>query len=100
MQEFTGIEYIKIAAANEFGMDKLTWQGRIDWFNNNVTDLYALVSKAANRFLFTKAVNAYFDAVDGKPTGYIMALDATASGLQIMACFQKFTVRFKKEFTS
>ena len=86
MQEFTGIEYIKIAAANEFGMDKLTWQGRIDWFNNNVTDLYALVNKAANRFLFTKAVNAYFDAVDGNPTGYIMALDATASGLQIMAC--------------
>lgn len=86
MQEFKGIEYIKISAANEFGMDKLTWQGRINWFDQNVNELDSLVESAANKFLFTKAINAYNDAINGKPTGYIMALDATASGLQIMAC--------------
>ena len=86
MQEFTGIEYIKIAAANEFGMDKLSWKDRIFWFDYNERDLFSLIDQAANKFLYTKAINAYQDAVNGVPTGYIMALDATASGLQIMAC--------------
>lgn len=86
MQEYTGIEYIKIAAANEFGMDKLSWKDRIFWFDYNERDLLSLVDQAANKFLFTKAINAYMSAVIGTPTGYIMALDATASGLQIMAC--------------
>ena len=84
--DFTGIEYIKIAAANEFGKDKLSWQDRIYWFDYNLSNLTSLVSKAANPFLYTKAINAYGNAVLGKPTGYIMSLDATASGLQIMAC--------------
>ena len=86
MQEFTGLEYIKIAAANEFGMDKLSWKDRIFWFDYNERDLFSLVDQAANKFLYTKAINAYQDAVNGVPTGYIMSLDATASGLQIMAC--------------
>ena len=86
MEHFTGIQYIKIAAANEFGMDKLTWQERLNWFDHNVSQLPKLIDAAANKFLFTKAINAYQDAISGKPTGYIMSLDATASGLQLMAC--------------
>ena len=86
MQEFTGIEYIKIAAANEFGKDKLTWKDRLFWFDYNEKDLHDLIDQADNKFLFTKAINAYMDAKNGTPTGYIMALDATASGLQLMSC--------------
>lgn len=86
MQTFTGIEYIKIAAANEFGKDKLSWVERIKWFDDNQANLRALALDADNKFLYIKALNAYDDAMKGKPTGYIMALDATASGLQIMAC--------------
>ena len=86
MEHFTGIQYIKIAAANEFGMDRLTWQERLNWFDHNVSQLPKLIDAAANKFLFTKAINAYQDAISGKPTGYIMSLDATASGLQLMAC--------------
>jgi DNA-directed RNA polymerase len=85
VKEFKGIEYIKIAAANEYGMDKMLWEERIAWFDNNINNLDQF-SEESDSFLFTKAVNAYFDAMSGKPTGYIMALDATASGLQIMAC--------------
>jgi len=86
METFTGLEYIKIAAANEFGMDKLTWQQRIFWFDCNEKDLYDMAPEADNKFLFVKALNAHKDALKGIPTGYVMSLDATASGLQVMAC--------------
>jgi DNA-directed RNA polymerase len=44
------------------------------------------IEHADEPFLYTKAVYAYSDAKVGNPTGYIMGLDATASGLQLMAC--------------
>ena len=88
MQEFTGYEYIKIAIANAYGLDKLTWEERIDWVDGIVSRNQNLITYATNAkepMQFIKAVNALRDAEQSIPTGYIMGLDATASGLQVMA---------------
>jgi len=81
MQEFTGLEYIKIDVANNAGQDKLTWNERIQWFDDHHKNWQDLIQEADNKFLFIKGMRAYKDALRGKPTGFIMALDATASGL-------------------
>jgi len=88
MKKFTGIEYIKIDIANQYGyeFDKKTWKERIHWTNTNIKVLEDLELIAKEPILYAKAVRALRDAEKGKATGFIMGLDATASGLQIMAC--------------
>lgn len=86
MQTYSGLDYIKIDIANNFGKDKLSWDDRILWFEMNKPYLKFNTSTADNKFLAIKGLFAYQDAIEGNPTGFIMGLDATASGLQIMAC--------------
>ena len=88
MNTFTGLEYIKIDIANQYGyeFDKKTWKERIHWTNTNIKVLEDLELIAKEPILYAKAVRALRDAEKGKATGFIMGLDATASGLQIMAC--------------
>ncbi len=86
MQTFSGIDYLKIDIANCYGKDKDLWQSRIDWFDFNEVSLEELVPYADEPYLMAKAVYAYRDTMSGIPTGHNMFLDATASGLQIMAC--------------
>ncbi len=92
MQEFTGLEYIKIDIANQFGLDKETWNHRLQVIDDNLMEhggtrgLYQAVNDADEPILMLKAITALEDALAGNPTGFVMSLDATASGLQIMAC--------------
>ena len=92
MKHFTAIEYVKIDIANQMGLDKFPWEDRIKWTNDNEHVLEVFADKADDHMLYTKAVYALRDAQAGEPTGYVMGLDATASGLQVMAalsgCFQ------------
>lgn len=85
MDTFTGLEYILIDLANNFGLDKLTWKERITWTLDNESNLVSMIDQADNKFLFIKGIDALKDAKKGNPTGFIMGLDSTASGLQIMA---------------
>jgi DNA-directed RNA polymerase len=85
METFNGIQYCKINIANTFGNDKLSWKDRIDWVDGQ-TNLYDLIDKAKEPMLMIKGINALEAAKQGEPTGFIMGLDATASGPQIMAC--------------
>lgn len=82
MTDFTGKEYLKIDVANAFGLDKKTWQERLDWFDTTAID----VSQADEVYMATKAMHALIDADRGIPTGHVMYLDATFSGAQFMAC--------------
>ena len=92
MQTFTGGQYIKIAMANAFGLDKDLFETRIEFadglISNNILhdksfrDVH--VDNADEPALFLAALNAYRDAVNGVPTGYMMGLDACSSGPAIM----------------
>ena len=85
MQTFTGMEYVKIDLANQFGLDRLRWDDRIHWVNNNRPDMPALSSTAKQELAFNKALRALVQAENGITTNHIMGLDATASGIQVMA---------------
>jgi DNA-directed RNA polymerase len=86
MKQFTGMEYLKIDVANTFGLDKETWEDRIAWTELWDSQLETFAENAADTFLYAKAVLTLRDAQNNVPTGHLMGMDATASGLQIMAC--------------
>lgn len=86
MQKFTPKEYLKIDIASNFGLDKLTWNERISWFNEHENDLLSLIKKAKEPALYYAGVKAWEATLKGEPTGYMISLDATSSGLQLLAC--------------
>lgn len=85
MREFTGFEYVKIAVANAYGLDRENWDVRLDWFERHSSHLDLMANTAKQPFEYRKALQAFWDCLNQKPTGYLMPLDATASGLQIFA---------------
>lgn len=88
MQTFTGLDYLYISLANCYGLDKLTWQDRIKTARNMIenNDVEEFVDKAVEPMMFRKTWKAIEDVWRGKPTACMVPLDATASGLQILAC--------------
>ena len=77
-----GEYWLKIAIANAFGEDKKTFKERIKWFNQKkVFDL----SKADTPIMGDKLLKAYADMLEDKEINTNIFLDATASGIQIMA---------------
>ena len=85
MQTFTGEQMLQIDIANCFGKDQLTWLERILWTEIHEDVLEKMAPIAADKLLYMKAVYAYREARKGNSIGHNMFLDATASGLQIMA---------------
>lgn len=86
MKEYTPYQYMLISLANCYGLDKLTFEERIQWSKDNLDNLDYLVRSAEKPILFQKAIMALEEIHAGKPVGYIMDLDCTASGIQILAC--------------
>lgn len=84
-QTFTGREYLKLDIAGSFGLDKEDWDYRLAWFDKNGTNLHALVPTAEEPALFYAGIIAWEQANAGKPSGYPISLDATCSGIQILA---------------
>lgn len=85
MQQFTGVQYLKIDIANNFGLDKSTWNERIEWFDKHENELAELLNRAENPALYFAGVQAWQATKRGEATGYPISLDATSSGLQILA---------------
>jgi hypothetical protein len=90
------IDNIKIAVAGHAGKDKLLWQERIDWFDSikNQENI-----EWDEPILGRKALRAYKETLKGNPTGYMMGLDACASGIQMMSilsgcmwCIEKINI--------
>lgn len=91
MQTFTPREYLAIDIANNFGLDKEDWDVRIKWFDDNEPELENLAKKPHSKggpetpAMFRAGVQAYRDMQAGNPIGYGISLDATASGMQLLA---------------
>jgi len=86
MQRFSPIQYLKIDIANSYGLDKLTWDERIAWFDSiKDGNIAELIPQAKEPAMFYAGCKAYNDALAGKPSGYMISLDATSSGLQLLA---------------
>ena len=84
-QQFTGREYLKIDIANNMGLDKEDWDVRLAWFDENEGRLDTLVKQAEEPALFFAGITAWQKVCKGEPTGYPISLDATSSGIQLLA---------------
>jgi len=84
-QTFTPRQYLQLDIANNYGLDKKPWQERLDWFEANKHQLRELIASSDEPALFFAGVNAWEDVLAGKPIGYMVSLDATSSGLQLLA---------------
>ena len=95
MELFSGLDYLKIDIANNFGLDKKTYQERISWFNSTIepeinkdsdnTYLLNLAQSADEIPLAYQGLRAYRDYLNKIPNGYMISFDATTSGIQIMS---------------
>ena len=85
MKTFTGWQYLLIDAANQFGHDKLAFEERIAWTNDNMHHLEELADdrEFKERPLYLKAVMAIRSAQRNEPTGHLVGFDAVCSGMQI-----------------
>ena len=86
MNKFNGLEMLYIDIANCYGLDKEDWTTRLLFVEEHEQELETLTQTASEPLLYTKAVKALRRTQNGEKSGHIMFLDATASGLQIMAC--------------
>lgn len=85
MKTFTGYEYILIDIATQYGLDKLTFEERIKWTQDHINELESLLNQAETKPLYHKAVLALRKAQKGIPTGHLVGMDASCSGIQIMS---------------
>ena len=85
MKTFTGIEYLAIDIANQMGLEKETFETRIQWVRDNQDSLEALADQAETKPLYLKAVAQFRKALKGLPIGHTVALDSVCSGLQLMS---------------
>lgn len=85
MKMYSGWNWLLIDAANAYGLDKLPFEGRIDWATHNLDCLEGHAEYAETKPLFIKAVMAIRKAQQGIPTGHMVAVDAVCSGVQLMS---------------
>lgn len=85
MKHYSGYEYLLIDIANNFGLDKELFPVRIDWAVQHLHELEELANQAEEPMLYLSSVLALRQSQRGEPIGHLATLDATASGLQLMA---------------
>lgn len=84
-KSYSAIDYLCIDIANCYGLDKELFETRIQWVKDHVNQLEEFIDEAEDKPLYLKAVHALRETLLGTPTGHLVALDATCSGIQIMS---------------
>jgi len=85
MQFYSGYQYLLIDAATQYGLDKLTFEERMAWTTEHLDDLEYMSQSADTGPLYQKAVQAIRKAQQGIPTGHLVGVDGTCSGIQMMS---------------
>lgn len=97
MQHFTGIEYLAMDIAKNMdkNQEKSTWEERLSYVEQNILPVITPCSSNEELALLSKqgdnpeeaflGLVALRDTANGVPTNISVSLDATASGLQILA---------------
>lgn len=83
-KEYSPIQWQAVEVANNYGLDKLTYEERISWVKDNINDLEAM-ENPEEKELYNRAVRGLRLAQQGIPTGHTVALDAVCSGLSLMS---------------
>jgi len=85
----TGYDWLLCDIANQHysGLDKLTFDKRIEWTKTNIDslELEVFAEDWKTQPQYIKAVMALRKAQQGIPTGHLVGVDATCSGAQIMS---------------
>jgi len=87
--QYSPFEWICIDIANQNGLDKKLFEERVQWVKDNANRLMVLATETKERPLYVKAVMALQKAMRGVPTGHLVGLDATCSGMSIMSVLTK-----------
>lgn len=85
MHRFSPLEYLQIDIASRFGLDKKSWEERLDWVKTNESKLESLENQADEPAEYYASVCAYRAAQRGEAIGHAIALDSTSSGSQWLA---------------
>jgi DNA-directed RNA polymerase len=88
----TGLYWLKVHIANVYGKDKLPFDERVKWTEENRQNILQVADapleykrlwiNADSPFEYVTACKAYRDAVNDKPVHLPIQLDATCSGIQ------------------
>lgn len=83
----TGLEYLKaeIACKHDKAFEKETWADRLAHFDTLDLTSSKIFKYASNPIGLRAAIKAFEDTSAGIPTGYMISLDATSSGMQILS---------------
>jgi DNA-directed RNA polymerase len=89
----TGLYWLKVHTANNWGIDKLSYDERVSWVDDNIKDIYDYAknpmdtveywNEADEPLMFLSACKALLDHSEGIPVSLPVSLDATCSGLQL-----------------
>jgi len=81
------LEYLQceVACKHDKAYEKENWADRIAYFKTLNLDDSKITKGASNPIGLKAAILGYKEAVAGNPTGYMISLDATSSGLQILS---------------
>ena len=84
-----GWYWLKVDIANAFGLDKLTWDERVNYVDEYISDMLADIdawsAKADDPLLAKSALLAYKESLQTGKSNHIVRLDATTSGAQLMS---------------
>lgn len=81
MRRLSPLEYLQVDIASRFGLDKKSWEERLDWVKTNESKLESLENQADEPAEYYASVCAYRAAQRGEAIGHAIALDATSSGI-------------------
>lgn len=88
-QTLTGIEYLKceIACKHDKSLEKKNWNTRLAHFSSlSALDLDDdIYTNASNPVGLRAVIQAYREVLKGNTTGYMVTLDASSSGLQLLS---------------